>query len=280
MLPKLLITQAKSPLGQSLLQILDQQLTASVDLIFLNDDHEQHAADASCALNLSMFNQDLQQSIAETRQLANFCAEKNIPLIHLSSYRVFSGDKKNAHNEKDVPQPSKEEDYQWLATEEAVVPLAKHIILRSSWLIGSKGQNLLTQLLSAFLDGAQVKVHRRLRGAPTAIDDLARVISAVIKQIQCGAENWGVMHYCSSDHCSEEEFAEQVLQYLIQYQLLTAEPSLQLVDGDEDEQMASAILGCRRLRDGFGIQGRSWRPNLLLLIKDWLATRSVQGVGN
>lgn len=274
MLPKLLITQAKSPLGQSLLQALDQQLSASVDLIFLNDDHERHALDASCALNLSMLNQDLKASMTETGQLADFCAEKNIPLIHLSSYRVFSGDKKNAHNEKDSPQPATEEDQQWLAAEDRITPLAQHIILRSSWLIGSQGQNLLTELLAGFLDGAQVKVHRRLRGAPTAVDDLARVIAAVIKQIQCGADNWGVMHYCSSDHCSEEEFAEQVLQYLIQYQLLTAEPSLQLVDGDEEEPRVSAILGCRRLRDGFGIQGRSWRPNLLLLIKEWLAQRN------
>lgn len=274
MLPKLLITQAKSPLGQSLLNALDQQLSASVDLIFVNDDHQLHATDARCALNLSMLNQDLSTSVAETRQLANFCAENNIPLIHLSSYRVFSGDKKNAHNEKDNPQPAAEEDHQWLLAEDLVKPQAKHIILRSSWLIGSQGENLLTRLLSAFLDGAEVQVHRRLRGAPTAIDDLARVIAALIKQIQCGADNWGAMHYCSSDHCSEEEFAEQVLQYLIQYQLLTAEPSLRLVDGDEEEHMTSAILGCRRLRDGFGIQGRSWRPNLLLLIKDWLAQRN------
>jgi dTDP-4-dehydrorhamnose reductase len=274
MLPKLLITQAKSLLGQSLLQALDQQLSASVDLIFLNDDHQLHAADASCALNLAMLNQDLNEAISETAVLANFCAEKNIPLIHLSSYQVFSGDKKNAHNEKDNPQPATEEDHKWLRAEDLVKPQAKHIILRSSWLIGSQGQNLLTGLLSAFLDGAQVQVHRRLRGAPTAVDDFARVIAALIKQIQCGADNWGAMHYCSSDHCSEEEFAEQVLQYLIQYQLLTAEPSLQLVDGDEEDQMVSAILGCRRLRDGFGIQGRSWRPNLLLMIKEWLVKRN------
>jgi dTDP-4-dehydrorhamnose reductase len=274
MLPKLLITQAKSPLGQSLLQALDQQLSTSIDLIFLNDDHKLHATDASCALNLSMLNQDLNEAIVETTVLANFCAEKNIPLIHFSSYRVFSGDKKHAHNEKDNPQPATEEDHQWLRAEDLVKPQAKHIILRSSWLIGSKGQNLLTGLLSAFLDGAQVEVRRRLRGAPTAVDDVARVIAALIKQIQCGADNWGAMHYCSSDHCSEEEFAEQVLQYLIQYQLLTAEPSLQLVDGDEEEHMVSAILGCRRLRDGFGIQGRSWRPNLLLMIKEWLINRN------
>ena len=274
MLPTLLIAQAKSPLGQSLLNALNQQLSASVDLILLGDDHELHAANIKCALNLSMLNQDLNAAIAETRQLANFCTEKNIPLIHLSSYRVFSGDKKNVHNEKDNPQPATDVDHQWLLAEDLVKPQAKHIILRSSWLMGSEGQNVLTQLLSAFLDGAQVQVHRRLRGAPTAIDDLARALAAVIKQIQCGADNWGVMHYCSSDHCSEEEFAEQVLQYLIQYQLLTAEPSLQLIGDDEDEHVASAILGCRRLREGFGIQGRSWRPNLILMIKEWLKKRS------
>lgn len=268
---RLLVSRLTSPFAESLFESLQQNGSPIVDVQLLDTSIEQ---EATCVLNLSIFNQDEPAAIADTQAIVDYCKRLQIPLIHLSSYRVFSGEKKNVHNEKDQPNPASPEDVHLLHLEEIINQLEKMIVLRSSWLIGSRGSNLLTRLLSAFLDGHQVEVHRRLRGAPTTVDDIARVIIALVKQIGCAAENWGVMHYCSSDHCSEEEFAEQVLQYLIQYQLLTAEPSLQLVDGDEDENRISAVLGCRRLRDGFGIQGRSWRPNLLTLIKDWLAQRN------
>lgn len=272
MLPKLLITPARSPMGKSMLNLLTNYLSAYAELVVLTDEIEIRGM--ACVLNLAMLNTDLDAGLAETGQVVQFCSTKNIPLIHLSSYLVFGADKKNVHNEKDQPQHHESVRNPWLEAEDCVSKnIQKHIILRTSWLIASQGENPLTRLLSAFLDGAQVHVHRGLRGAPTTVDDFSRVIAAVTKQIFCAAENWGVMHYCSSDHCSEEEFAEQVLQYLIQYQLLTAEPSLQLVDSDEEDH-SSAILGCRRLRDGFGIQAKSWRPNLLILIKDWLNKRS------
>lgn len=272
---KLLITQARSPLGQSLLSLLTEFLSSSVGLQLWADDQDKE--DIVCALNIAMLNDDVDSALSDTRQIAQFCSVNNIPLIHLSSYQVFGADKKNVHNEKDQPVHHESVANPWLEAEELVISqIKKHMILRSSWLIASRGNNPLTRLLSAFLDGAQVEVHPGLRGAPTSIEDFARVIAAIVKQILCNADNWGVMHYCSSDHCSEEEFAEQVLQYLIQYQLLTAEPSLQLIDSDEEEH-TSAILGCRRLRDGFGIQARSWRPNLLLLIKEWLAQRNQSG---
>lgn len=264
---RLAITSADSPLAQALVAALQ---AVGADIQTLSD-----AEQPACVLNLAIFNPDLQAANQATDAAIHYAQQQNLPCIHLSSYQVFSADKKHIHSEKDEPHPLTDQDRFWFDRELAVALLPQHIILRTSWLIASRGDNLLTRLLSAFMDGERVQVHRRLRGAPTSIDDLARVIWAVFKQIQCGAANWGVMHYCSSDHCSEEEFAEQILQYLIQYQLLTAEPSLQLVGDDDDEAPTSAVLACRRLRDNFGVQARSWRPNLLLLIKDWLAQRNL-----
>ncbi|MBK8188204.1 MAG: sugar nucleotide-binding protein [Cellvibrio sp.] len=273
---RLLITQTRSELSQSLMSAL-QPLLAIDDLIYFSDVTSLESLNINCVLNCSMLDQQYPTALAETQIISRFCRQHKIPLIHLSSYRVFSAIKKNIHNEKDQPQPISDEDKQWMIAEELSATAEKHIILRTSWLIGPEGHNLLTQLLSGFLNGARINVHQDLRGAPTSVDDLARVLAAIIKQIHCGADNWGVMHYCSSDHCSEEEFAEQILQHLIQYQLLTAEPSLQLIDADEEDRSVSAILACRRLRECFGIQGRSWRPNLLLLIKEWLANKNKQG---
>lgn len=284
---KLLLTDVISPLGKALEHELEREpfkllLPAAAELDWSDAQSlpaylQKHQPDLviNCRGWEEAFHSGGQAALASTaRQLAQACGAKQIPLIHLSSYSVFGGDNKVTHSEKDTVAPLNDTGRAFVEAEQVIAEhLAKHITLRLSWVIGAYGDNLLTRLLSSFLAGASVTVNRRLRGAPTALSDVARIVVAMSKQINCGAENWGVMHYCSSDSCTEDEFAEQLLQLLIQQQLLTAEPSLSLVDSDPTDESLSAILGCRRARDYFGIQARSWRPSLLPLVKQWLHNR-------
>lgn len=284
---KLLLTDVISPLGKALEHELEREsfkllapATAELDWSdarSLQTYLQKYQPDliVNCRGWEEAFHRGGQAKLVNTaRQLAQACADLNIPMVHLSSYSVFGGDGRGIHSEKDTVAPLNDTGRAFVDAEQAIAELLpKHIILRLSWVIGAYGDNLLTRLLSAFLAGASVTVNRRLRGAPTALSDAARVAVAMCKQIHCGADNWGVMHYCSSDACTEEEFAEQLLQLLIQQQLLTAEPSLTLVDNDPVDEPLSAILGCRRARDYFGIQTRSWRPSLLPLVKQWLHNR-------
>lgn len=284
---KLLLTDVISPLGKALEHELEREpfkllLPAVAELEWSDAQSLQaylhkHRPDliVNCRGWEEAFHAGGQATlISAARQLAQACADLQIPLIHISSYSVFGGDSKGTHSEKDPVAPLSDTGRAFAEAEQMIAELLpKHIILRLSWVIGAYGDNLLTRLLSAFLAGASVSVNRRLRGAPTALSDAARVAVAMSKQIYCGADNWGVMHYCSSDACTEDEFAEQLLQLLIQQQLLTAEPSISLVDSDPTDEPLSAILGCRRARDYFGIQARSWRPSLLPLVKQWLHNR-------
>jgi len=283
----LLLTDVISPLGKALEHELEREpfkllLPATAELNWADAQSLQtylrtHQPDliVNCRGWEEAFHSGGQAALVNSaRLLAQACAEQQIPLIHLSSYSVFGGNSKGTHSEKDVVAPLSDTGRAFVEAEQVVEELLpKHIILRLSWVIGAYGDNLLTRLLSSFLAGASVTVNRRLRGAPTALSDVARVVVAMSKQIYCGAENWGVMHYCSSDSSTEDEFAEQLLQLLIQQQLLTAEPSVSLVDSDPTDEPTSAILGCRRARDYFGIQARSWRPSLLPLVKQWLHNR-------
>ncbi|HCS63988.1 MAG TPA: dTDP-4-rhamnose reductase [Cellvibrio sp.] len=284
---KLLLTDVISPLGRALEHELEREpfkllVPAAAELDW-SDVHSlqsylhKHQPDliVNCRGWEEAFHAGGQAVLISTaRQLAQVCSDLQTPLIHLSSYSVFGGDSKGTHSEKDTVAPLSDTGRAFAEAEQVITELLpKHIILRLSWVIGAYGDNLLTRLLSSFLAGASVTVNRRLRGAPTALSDVARVTVAMTRQIFCGAENWGVMHYCSSDSCTEDEFAEQLLQLLIQQQLLTAEPSITLEDSDPTDEPLSAILGCRRARDYFGIQARSWRPSLLPLVKQWLHNR-------
>jgi dTDP-4-dehydrorhamnose reductase len=277
---KILLTQSESALASALLHELERE---SFNLLMPKVSELDWSKEGSLEAYLQFKKPDLVLNcrgweqliggqdgaafVASAQRLAQACVVAEVPVIHFSSYQVFGAENKVTHSEKDQVAPLNEIGRLLVAAEEQIKALPKHIILRLSWVIGAYGDNLLTRSLAALFDGAELTSNRRLRGAPTALSDVARVIVALIKQINCGAENWGVVHYCASDACNQEEFSEQLLQLLIQQQLLTAEPRLQ-------GEPISAILGCRRLRDHFGVQARSWRPSLLPLVKQWLHNRN------
>jgi dTDP-4-dehydrorhamnose reductase len=281
----LLLTDVVSPLGKTLEHELEREsfklLAPGAAIDWTNPTSfanylNEHQVDLvlNCRGWEEAYHSGGQSPLLQTAEsLSITCSAEGIPLIHFSSYSVFGADVKGTHSEKDAVAPLNETGHAFAAAEQQIAQVPKHIILRLSWVIGAYGDNLLTRLLSAYLAGASVSVNRQLRGAPTALSDAARVAVALAKQISCGADNWGVMHYCSSDSCTQDEFAEQLLQLLIQQQLLTAEPSLTLVDEEPENEPLSAILGCRRVRDYFGVQARSWRPSLLPLVKQWLHNR-------
>lgn len=206
--------------------------------------------------------------------LAAACRYGSLPLIHYSSYRVFGSGNKSRHSEKDEPAPNSDVGRCFLAAEEALAELPRHIVLRLSWVLGSDGDNHLTRLLDQLMTGEPVPVYTRLRGAPTAYSDAARVVVGMAKQVLCGAENWGVMHYCSSDACTHAELVDQVVRSLVQLDLLDQAPKLEKVERLPETEPVSAVLSCQRARDGFGIQARSWRPSLMPLIKRWKRERA------
>ena len=207
--------------------------------------------------------------------IANVCASLGVPLIHFSSYQVFGLDNKTSHSEKDIPSPLSPAGQAFFAAEQAVEhSAAKFIILRLGWVIGSIGDNHLTRLLSAIQNQQPITLNTRLRGAPTVLSDAVRVCVALVKQIACGADNWGVMHYCSGDALNEAEFGEQLVQLLAQHQLLNSDANFTLIDTAPASEPVSAVLGCRVIRDAFGVQARSWRPSLLPLVKQWLSNHN------
>lgn len=214
------------------------------------------------------------QMVQVVTHLAEACAELNIPILHFSSYAVFGEDNKGSHAEKDEPNPISNTGKAYLQAEQILNDhLDRFIVLRLSWVIGSYGDNHLTRLLDNFLSGEAIKpVHNRLKGAPTTLMDIARVAIAVVKQTLCGAENWGVMHYCSADPCTEAELARHVIQALEQLQLVD-QLVLPIEDNLSSTEPVSAILSCRVIRDNFGVQPRVWKTGLVPMIKLWVALK-------
>lgn len=198
-----------------------------------------------------------------------------IPSIHFSSYLVFGSDSKSAHSEKDAPAPLSALGKSFVQLEQLIESSGQRaLVLRLGWVIAAQADNLFSRLIELILAGTHASLSNRLRGAPTLLSDVARVTIAMAKQISCGADSWGIFHYCSGDAVTEAEFGEELVQLLIQNKLLKTDVNLAMQDQVSPMLPLSAVLGCRRIRDTFGVQARSWRPSLLPLVKQWLHDRS------
>lgn len=278
---KIIVTDTQSALGRSLEHDLEREHCQLLSPAIPWDDAlatraylTQHKPDV--VINTFAWEELLtaEQQVLLPKVAANIasaCASLGVPLVHFSSYQVFGVDAKSSHSEKDIPAPASALGQAFFAAEHAIEQSeAKAIILRLGWIIGSFGDNHLTRLLAAIQRQQPITLNAHLRGAPTLLSDVVRVCVALVKQIACGADNWGVFHYCSGDALNEAEFGEQLVQLLAQHQLLSLDANFTLVDIAPTDEPMSAVLGCRLIRDAFGVQARPWRPSLLPLVKQWL----------
>lgn len=203
--------------------------------------------------------------------LARACGSRDTVILQMSSYRVFGDDNKSKHSDTDECTPNSDLGRAFVRAEQASLALEERsLALRTSWIISGYGDNRLTHLLNALANGRAWRLNSRLRGAPTALSDVARVVVALVKQIDCGAQCWGVYQYCSGDVCTQVEFAEQLWEALCQQGYQGPEPVWDIVDEPARDEPVSAVLSAVRIRNDFGVQMRSWRTYLVPMVKQWL----------
>jgi dTDP-4-dehydrorhamnose reductase len=206
-------------------------------------------------------------TISQAAELANACAQQDIPLIQLSSARIFDGCEGEPFGEEELPVPLSREAVLVARLEELVRgSCEKYIILRTGDFFGASGDNALTRLFGQFREGQGVACADQGLAGPVHIDDLSRVVSAIIDQISCAAEVWGTYHYYSSDPVSHFHFAETVLAVASQY-LDVSDLQVQAMEGELDVRWASPQLNCNKLMGTFGIKQQPWRAYIVPAIQ-------------
>ena len=225
------------------------------------------------------------QLVDVAKSLAEACVKTGVVPLHLSSYRVFGGENKTAYDEQDKPSPLGSAGRAFLEAERCFERhLTEYICLRIGWVIDVQGESYLSRMLSNLtMEGGKFEVGHQRRGAPVSTDIVGRVVLAMVNQILCGSENWGIFHCASSDPCTVAEFTDAVASILDQEgQLLRPWAVTEPVA--EDAELAysmlpepdSSVLSVRRSRDNFGIQSVSWRKGLKHLVNIWLERKEEQ----
>jgi dTDP-4-dehydrorhamnose reductase len=280
---KLLLTDAHSAIGTAISHALESRpyhvvmpQPGEVDWRqpeSVHDCLEQHAPTVIInTLGWAETPNDSQQLLLVTaaKHLAASCEALDIVPINLSSFRVFGGENKSSYDERDKPSPLGAEGRAFLEAERSFESLKRHINLRVSWVLQEDSQSLLRRHLDELTQAEGIlAADDNYRGAPTHAGDIARVIRAMIPQIQHGAENWGAFHYATGDAVSELEFAEALAAILRDSERLQGHWQALQRDADDGESLSSssAVLSVRRCRDNFGVQPHGWRQGLKSLVE-------------
>jgi dTDP-4-dehydrorhamnose reductase len=148
------------------------------------------------------------------RVLARACAERGIPLVHVSTDYVYDGEKCGPYVETDRTNPLSAYGRTKLAGEEAIRESGvRHAILRTSWLYSSIGSNFVKTILRVGAERDELRVVEDQHGSPTSAADLAGAVLQIATQLtkRDDCDVCGTFHYAGEGATSWYRFAETIL---------------------------------------------------------------------
>jgi dTDP-4-dehydrorhamnose reductase len=143
-----------------------------------------------------------------SQNLALACQSADVPLLHVSTDFVFSGEGTLPLTEFDAPDPRGVYGRSKFAGECYVTALLdRYYICRTSWLFGVAGGNFVKTMLRLGREKGFVQVICDQEGSPTYSRDLARKLLEII---ETGA--YGVYHVSNSGSATWYQFACEIFE--------------------------------------------------------------------
>ncbi len=208
--------------------------------------------------------------------LAAFCADMQIPLVHISTDYVFDGNKGAPYREGDPTSPTGVYGATKLEGEQAVLAACpRAIVLRTSWVYSAVGKNFVRTMLGAATRTDRLRVVADQQGCPTAARDLAVAILAIVARLREGWQDRyaGVFHVAGAGSTTWHGFAEALFQDAARYGHPTpvVEPIATTDWPTPARRPADSRLDCTKLAEVFGVRLPEWRAGLSRTVAELLA---------
>lgn len=194
--------------------------------------------------------------------LARVAAATEVALVHISTDYVFDGESRKPYCESDPTAPINHYGEGKLRGERAIVKSGcRGITIRTQWLYSPYGKNFVKTMLRLAEQQREVRVVDDQRGCPTAADDLAAAIVAILPEVVADRTLRGeLFHYASKGEATWREFADEIFS--------VARCDCQAVAITTDDYPTAArrprnsVLDCSKICKRFGIEQPDWRASL------------------
>lgn len=279
----ILITGANGQLGSELKDVLSDKL---YDLVFTDVDElditDQKSVNEFVAkqkpniiINCAAYtNVDKCETDAKNARLLNADAPKylalaannvNAKLIHISTDYVFSGNHYKPLCETDACNPNTVYGKTKLEGEKNVQSLAKQaVIIRTSWLYSSYGNNFVKTMLNLSEKTDTVKVVFDQIGTPTNANDLASAIAEIIKQKEKIVDTQ-IFHYSNEGVASWYDFTANI--YRLRNKKTNLIPVLSAEFPRPAQRPFYSVLDKSKIKQYFNIEIPYWSVSLEKCLK-------------
>lgn len=209
--------------------------------------------------------------------MARACQARGLPLLHVSTDMVFSGEKSGAYVESDAPAPLHVYGASKLAGEQAVLNACdRALVMRVSWLFSAYGQNFLQMMLRLAETQPVLKVVADQRACPTASGDLAAFILSQgerLAKAPTGAREWGLLHVVNAGVASRYEMAQAIFAQTQPDNPPAMEPVPTSAFPTPARRALNAVLDSGRMQEVFSLQLRPWQEALEDVVAELMAQK-------
>ncbi|MBP5945336.1 MULTISPECIES: dTDP-4-dehydrorhamnose reductase [Pseudomonas] len=196
-------------------------------------------------------------------------------LIHYSTDYVFSGQGSQRWQETDQVAPVNHYGASKLAGEQAIIASGcKHLIFRTSWVYGARGNNFAKTMLRLAKDRETLSVIADQVGAPTGADLIADVTASAIQQVMHRPELAGLYHLAASGEVSWHGYASHVIDFAQTNGEELAVTAINPIDTSAYPTPARRPLNSRlntqKLRDNFSLHLPDWQSGVTRMLREVL----------
>ena len=198
--------------------------------------------------------------------MAQTCAARGIPMVHISTDYVFAGTGQAAWQETDPNAPQNAYGRTKLAGEQAVIASgARAVILRTSWVFSAHGNNFVKTMLRLSDTRDALSVVEDQIGGPTPAADIAATCLR-IAQAMVNGQGAGIYHYAGAPATSWADFARARFEQAGREVAVTGIPTVDYPT-PASRPLNSRMEGAKLLTD-FGITPSDWKAGLRAVLKE------------
>ncbi|XZF62781.1 MAG: dTDP-4-dehydrorhamnose reductase [Gloeotrichia echinulata DVL01] len=196
-------------------------------------------------------------------------------VIHYSTDYVFDGNQQTAYTEQDQPDPQNIYGKTKLAGEQAIASVGvPHLILRTSWVYGSRGKNFLLTMLRLAQEREEIRVVDDQIGAPTWSRMIAEVTAQILSQAPDHVSDFltskgGLYHLTASGQTSWYGFAKTIFALDVKQNERKLQRLIAITTKEYPtpaSRPAYSLLNNQKLSHNFGLILPDWQRSLELVL--------------
>jgi dTDP-4-dehydrorhamnose reductase len=198
---------------------------------------------------------------AAVGHIAKACDQVGTTLIHVSTDYVYDGCACRPYSEDHYTAPASAYGRSKLAGEEAALSTPKSVVIRTSWLYSSFGNNFVKTMIRLGKERETLNVVFDQVGTPTYAADLAQAIMIIAGRAGQNTLKRGIFHYSNEGVCSWYDFAHEIMQ---QAGLKCAVKPIETKDYPAPAPRPHySVLNKARIKATYGIEIAHWKDSLL-----------------